>query len=75
MSGITLERAKQHLEAWLDAELAVSTGQSYQIGSRRLQRADLSEIRKQISYWQRKVYELDGSRRNRRVVRVVPRDL
>jgi hypothetical protein len=75
MAGITLDRAREHLEAWLDAELAVSTGQSYQIGSRRLQRANLSEIRQQIAYWQRKIYELDGNNRNKRVVRIVPRDL
>lgn len=75
MAGITLDRATEHLEAWLDAELAVSTGQSYQIGSRRLQRANLSEIRQQIAYWQRKIYELDGNNRNKRVVRIVPRDL
>lgn len=75
MAGITLDLAKQHLDAWLEAELAVSTGQSYQIGSRRLQRANLSEISQQIAFWQRKVYELDGNNRNKRVVRVVPRDL
>jgi hypothetical protein len=75
MAGITLDRAREHLEAWLDAELAVSTGQSYQIGTRRLQRANLSEIRQQIAYWQRKIYELDGNNRNKRVVRIVPRDL
>ena len=75
MAGITLEIAKEHFDAWLEAELAVSTGQSYQIGSRRLQRADLKEIRQQIAFWQRKIYDLDGSNRNRRVTRIVPRDL
>lgn len=75
MAGITLDRAREHLEAWLDAELAVSTGQSYQISGRRLERANLSEIRQSIAYWQRKIYELDGNNRNKRVVRIVPRDL
>nr|WP_238938005.1 DUF6148 family protein [Anaerobacillus isosaccharinicus] len=42
MSGITLERARKHLEAWLEAELAVSTGQAYRIGTRQLQRANLN---------------------------------
>ena len=74
MSAITLEQAKQHLQAWLNAELAVSTGQSYQIGSRQLQRASLPEIRKQINYWRSEVARLDG-RGRRRVMRVVPRDL
>lgn len=70
---ITLERAKQHLEAWLDAELAVSTGQSYSIGSRSLTRASLPEIRKQINYWRKEVDKLSGVGRKTR--RFVPRDL
>lgn len=69
-----LERAKKHLNAWLDAELAISTGQSYTIGSRSLTRASLSEVRKQITYWRREVARLEG-RGSRRVFRAVPRDL
>ena len=29
MAGITLETAKRHLDAWLEAELAVTNAQSY----------------------------------------------
>jgi hypothetical protein len=68
-----LERAEQHLEAWYAAELAASTGQSYRIGSRQLTRANLSEIRKQITFWQREVSRLKG-KGTRRVFRAVPRD-
>lgn len=64
---ITLERAKTHLNAWLDAELAVSSAQSYSIGSRTLTRANISEIRKQIDYWQNKVDELTISTNNGKV--------
>ena len=39
-----LEIARKHLEAWLAAELEVTTHQSYTIGSRSLTKADLSEI-------------------------------
>lgn len=70
---MNLERAKKHLEAWYKAELAVSTGQSYRIGTRQLTRVDIAEIRKQISYWEREVSRLEG-KGNRRVFRVVPRD-
>jgi hypothetical protein len=70
---IDLERAKKHLNAWLDAELAVTTGQSYSIGSRSLTRANLSEISKQINYWRREVSRLEG--KGRRARRFVPRDL
>lgn len=75
---ITLERAKIHLEAWLDAELAISTGQSYTIGSRSLTRANLSEVRKQIDYWRNKVAELEITSSGRKVhrnKRFMPRDL
>lgn len=72
----TLEVARTHLEAWLKAELAVSTGQAYKIGSRQLTRADLSQIREQIKFWRNEVARLEtGKRRSRRVIRVVPRDL
>lgn len=75
---ITLERAKLHLDAWLDAELAISTGQSYTIGSRSLTRANLSEVRKQIEYWKNKVNELEliaMGRKSSRSRRFMPRDL
>ncbi|MBG9548396.1 DUF6148 family protein [Cytobacillus firmus] len=70
---ITLERANLHLQSWLDAELAVSSGQSYSIGSRSLTRASLPEIRKQINYWRNEVTRLSG--RGRKARRYVPRDL
>lgn len=62
------------MQAWLDAELAVSTGQSYRIGTRQLTRANLSEIRERITYWSREVSRLEG-KGSRRVFRAVPRDL
>lgn len=72
-----LERAKKHLEAWLNAELAVTTGQSYSIGSRSLTRANLSEIMQQIKYWKNQVAILEhGSNyKMRRSKRFIPRDL
>jgi triosephosphate isomerase len=72
--GITLEIAHKHLEAWLNAELAVATGQSYRIGTRSLNRADLKEVSEQIKYWQGQVSQLSRQGRNR-VYRIVPRDL
>lgn len=66
---ITLERARMHLEAWLDAELAISTAQSYSMGSRMLTRANLSEVRKQIDYWQNQVSQLEMQHRGKRMRR------
>ena len=73
----TLEEAKQHLQAWMEAELAVSiTGQRYKIGSREITRADLPEIRRQILFWRNEVDRLvRGRSGGARVMRVVPRDL
>lgn len=75
--GITLEEAQKHLEQWMEAELAVTTSQSYTIGSRTLTMADLGEIRQTIDYWNEKVQSLlvqnTGGGRNR-AYRVVPRD-
>lgn len=78
MAGITLETAKKHLEAWLEAEMTVTTGQSYTIGSRTLTRANLTEIRNAIDYWNGKVNQMENVERTggrNRVRRVVPRDL
>lgn len=58
MAGITLEIAQKHLDAWLEAELTVTTGQSYTIGSRVLTRANLTEIRNAIDYWNKKSLHL-----------------
>lgn len=76
--GISLEIAKKHLDAWLTAELEVTTHQSYTIGSRSLTKANLSEIRKQIEFWQDQVAQLENIEKRggrNRVFRAVPRDL
>lgn len=78
MAAWTLETAKAHLEEWLKAELAVTTGQSYKIGSRELDRANLYQIREQIKFWRKEVDKLESlatGKGPRRVIRVVPRDL
>lgn len=70
----TEEEVKERLKMWLDAEAAVATGQAYQIGSRRLDRANLYQIREQIRFWLKELQKVQGGRR-RRVTRIVPRDL
>lgn len=78
MAAITLETAKRHLDAWLEAELACTSSQSYRIGSRTLTRADLEEIGNRIKYWSGKVDELEAAKKHggrNRVQRIMPRDL
>jgi len=77
-SGITKADAQRHLDAWMEAELAVTNAQSYTIGSRTLTKANLTEIRNAIDYWRGKVAELENIEKNggrSRVKRFVPRDL
>lgn len=76
--ALSKETCEKHLDAWLEAEIAVTNGQSYTIGSRTLTRASLSEIRNTITYWENKLSEAKNIEKNRgraRVRRVVPRDL
>ena len=47
--------AQTHLDAWLAADLAITSGKEYSIGNRSLTRADAEEIRTQITYWNRAV--------------------
>lgn len=73
-----IEIARHHLNAWLEAELELTTHQSYKIGSRSLTKADLGQIRKQIEFWQNRVAQLENAEKRggrNRVVRAVPRDL
>ncbi len=77
--GITLDQAQEHLEAWLEAEMEITTHQSYQLGSRQLTLANLEEVREQIDYWDKKVEALEdleetGTRRAK-AYRAVLRDL
>lgn len=62
MAGISLEIARKHLSAWLEAELEVTTHQSYTIGSRSLTKADLADIRQQIEFWKNEVARLETSK-------------
>lgn len=62
MAGITLAQAEAKLTLWLEAEEAVATrGQRYEIGDRMLERADLDDIRKSITYWQGHVDRLTSA--------------
>lgn len=72
MPAWTLEQARAHLQAWLDADIALATSKEYRIGSRMLTRADTIEIKERIRFWSREVSRLQG--KLRRCRRVVPLD-
>ncbi len=75
MPQYTIEVAQEHLNAWLAAEMAISTGQSYTIANRSLTRANLTEVMQQIRYWQQQVEIITNGGRRSRIRRYVPMDL
>lgn len=78
MAIISKEVAQRHLEMWLEAEAAVSTGQSYQIEQMQLTRASLKQIRETIIFWENKVAEAEReelSRGRNRMYHFSPHDV
>lgn len=76
--AFSVEQCNSRLQMWLEAEKAIATGQSYTIDNRRLDRANLAQVREQIKFWQKelaKAESLSKGRSRRRTVRIVPRDL
>lgn len=76
-TGITLDIARRHLEEWLEAELELTTHQSYRIGNQSLTRADLGEVRRMVEFWSDRVAALERAAQGRgrnRIYHAVPRD-
>lgn len=65
MAGITLAQAQTQLNAYLTAETAVLTGQSYEIAGRKLSRADLDSIQLGIKTWNARVVTLSNQAQGR----------
>jgi hypothetical protein len=70
MAGITLAQAEAQLALWLAADAAVSNNQSYSIAGRSMTRANASEIRANLTYWDDKVHKL--TRKGIRVRGIIP---
>ena len=59
MAGITLAQAEAQLATWITvSEDIAANGQSTAILGRQFTAANLSEVREQIDYWDRKAREL-----------------
>ena len=71
MAGRTLTQAQTQLDAYLAAETAVLTGQSYEIAGRKLSRADLDSIQTGIKTWNARVVTLSNQARGRSRSRTV----
>lgn len=70
MAGITLTQAQAQLDAYLAAETAVLSGQSYEIAGRKLTRANLADIQSGIRAWNSRVQSLSRTRGRAIVPRV-----
>jgi hypothetical protein len=71
-----LERLKNILENYYDCETQILTGaQEYSIGSRRLRRADLPEVRRIIVDLEREISMLENKRARIQTFGIIPRDL
>ncbi len=78
MAVFSKKLCKEKVKTWLAAEEAIATGQSYQIGTRNLTRADLKQVREELEYWAGKLAEAeaeDKSGGRNQMFHFVPRDL
>ncbi len=74
MTDITLATATKMRDAYIAADLAVSTGQSYSMGGVALTRANAAEITKKINYWSSQVARLSRTGGGMRTRLAVPID-
>lgn len=77
MAIFSKEICKQKLDTWLAAEDAIATGQSYQVGTRMLTRANLNAVREQIEFWARELAKAEAEEQRggrNRIFQFVPRD-
>jgi len=74
MSFWTLSEAKNHLSAWMAADLALSQSKEYEIDGRKLKRSDAEEVRGQIKFWSQIASKLQNGG-GIRTARAIPRDL
>lgn len=54
-----LTTAQAHLDAWLAADLALASGQSYSVAGRTVTRADAQSVADNIARWQRVIRDLE----------------
>ena len=72
-SHISIDVAREMLHGWVMAEKALMTSLEHQMGTRRLRRVDLPEVRAAIKYWKDEIDVISGNSRIR-VQQIIPRD-
>jgi hypothetical protein len=75
---INLEIAKNQLNTWLAANLAVASGQAYEIEmggtKRKLTRVNSKEILEQIKFWSKEIALLESGQKGIQTKYVIPRE-
>jgi len=71
---LELERAEKRLDLYYKAEEAILSGQEYSLGTRKLRRADLSDVQSMIRTLEKEIKSLEAGGKNM-VVRAVPLDI
>lgn len=51
MPTLNLTTVRANLEAWIAADLALASGQTFSMNGRTLTRTDAKQVRDQIAYW------------------------
>lgn len=77
MAIFSKKLCEQKLNTWLAAEEAIATGQSYQMGTRMLTRANLKQVREEMEYWAGKLAEAEAAEQRgdrNRIFQFVPQD-
>ena len=68
---------EEKLATWLAAEEAIATGQSYQMGTRMLTRANLNAVREEMEFWAGELAKAEAAEQRggrNRIFQFVPRD-
>ena len=71
--SFTVEQCQAHLDAWLEADLAVSKGQSYTIGKRVLTRVNATEIADIIRIYEDRLQPAKRRCSGYRTIQIIPR--
>ncbi|MDM5272089.1 DUF6148 family protein [Sulfurovum sp. zt1-1] len=75
--AIDLDTANTMLTEWLNAEKAILKNQSYKIGDKEFTKVNMSYVRENVAYWEKKVLSLtpasEGGRKGVRMKKAVYR--
>lgn len=69
-----IERKKERLNLYLQAEQAILSGQSYEVEGLKLTRADLKTVEDMIEALERAIYVADIDNRRKRFRVIIPRE-